>query len=68
MGKAMNEDDKIDLIAAILAAGSAEKVGQIVGNFRALRSKLKSEGLDEPEKTARIPQKPVTGTPPRTDP
>ena len=56
----MNEEDKIDLIAAILAAGSAEKTGQIVGNFRALRKQLRSEGLDEPEKMARIPQEPVT--------
>ena len=39
----MNEDDKIDLIAAILAAGSAAKTGQIVGNFRAIRSQLRSE-------------------------
>jgi transposase len=54
----MNEDDKIDLIAAILAAGSAEKVGQIVGNFRALRNLLRAEGLDGPERTARIPRQP----------
>ena len=63
----MNEDDMIDLIAAIVAAGSAEKVGQIVG-FPAIRNLLRSEGLDGPERTARIPQEPVTGPPPRTDP
>jgi hypothetical protein len=52
----MNEDDKIDLIAAILAVGLAENTGHVVGTFRRIRSQLKTEGLDDPTRAPKPPE------------
>ena len=45
----MDEHDKIDLIAAILASGSGERSQDAVANFRAIREQLKAEGIDGPQ-------------------
>ena len=45
----MDEDDKLDLIAAILASGSGERSQDAVANFRAIREQLKAEGINHPQ-------------------
>ena len=45
----MDKDDKLDLIAAILASGSGERSQNAVANFRAIREQLKAEGIDDPQ-------------------
>ena len=45
----MDESDKLDLIAAILASGSGERSQDAVANFRAIRAQLKAEGIEDPQ-------------------
>ena len=51
----MDQEDKLDFIAAILASGSSGNEGapaQLVLKFRVIREQLQAEGLDGPRKPA----------------
>ena len=58
----MDESDKLDLIAAILASGSGERSQDAVANFRAIREQLKAEGIDDPQMRQPKPLKTANST------